>query len=142
MAQTCPDCGGMLALTDAQMPAAENLVDWYAVDRGAVYQCAACGVHFVVWPPRAFIFKTAMAVFTAWFGVWLAGTGLFAASLLFGLPALFGFSWLELSGGEKWTALGVAVIALGCAWLAFISYLPDVLAQIRLRWRLRAARRA
>lgn len=140
--QPCPDCGGVLALADAQMQAPENLVDWYAVDRGAVYQCAQCGVRLVVWPPQAFVFKAAMAIFTLWFGLWLAGTGLFAASLLFGLPALFGFPWLDLSNGEKWAALGVAVIALGCAWLSFVAYLPDVAAQIRLRWRLRAARRA
>lgn len=142
MAQPCPDCGGLLILADTQMPPPGNLTEAYAIDRGAVYQCSDCGVSLVVWPPGAFVFKAAMSLFTLWFGLWLAGTGLYAASLLLGLPALFGFPWLELSGSEKLAAFAASVVGLGCAWQSFVAYLPDVLAQIRLRWRLRMARRA
>ncbi|MGE4220646.1 MAG: hypothetical protein AB7G39_14460 [Alphaproteobacteria bacterium] len=107
------------------------MVEAIAVDRGDVYVCTQCGKHFVLWNARNLTVKTLLAIFSAWFGLLLLGTGLFALTVLLGLPALFGF---DRDIGDATGAFALAVIVgFGGAFLAFRAYLPDVIRQWVLR---------
>jgi len=132
----CRPCIGEIKPADLEMAAPGDFSELIAVDRGKLLVCSACGKHFVVWDTANLTFKTAMAVFTVWFGTLSLLAGLFALTVLLGLPALFGFEGRE--PGEATLAFVVATLAgLVCAYLAYTAYLPDVLRQWRLRIRLR-----
>jgi hypothetical protein len=118
------------------MAAPNDLNDLIAVDRGKVLSCSACGRHFVVWNAANLTFKTAMAVFTAWFGTFTLGVGLFSLSVLFRIPAMLDFEGRE--PGEATAAYVVAAfVGLLCAYLSYSAYIPDVVRQWILRMRLR-----
>ena len=66
----------------------------------------------------------------------LLGTGLFAITVIFNIPDLFGFQGRGV--GEASTAFWVAaIVGWGGAFLAFSAYIPDVVRQWILRSRLR-----
>ncbi len=132
----CEPCSGEIKLADLKNAVTNDPIEIVAIDRGKVFVCSACGKYFVVWNAASLTFKTAMAVFTAWFGTFSLLGGLFALTVLLRLPALFGFEGRE--PGEATVAFVVAaVVGLFCAYLAYSAYIPDVLRQWRLRFHLR-----
>lgn len=128
----CKPCTGTIGPVGLTRAKPGDFSDLIAVDQGEVLVCSACGKHFVVWNAANLTFKTAMAVFTAWFGTISLVSGLFALTVLLGLPAVFGFEGRE-TADLTWVLAAATVIGLACAYFAYSAYIPEVLRQWRLR---------
>lgn len=139
MYETCPNCSGKMR-QGASAPAVTGwLFSQLIEDRGTLLVCGECGSSFVVWSRPLLIFKTLIAVFTAWLAVYLASIAFLVVSVLLGLPATFGFQERELDTdrvGPLLVGAGIAILGSG---LAFYAFLPDVIRQWRLRWTLHRA---
>lgn len=131
----CPDCRGEISRSDMSLPAPRDLNEFIAIDRGDIYGCSQCGKHFVIWNARNLLAKTLLAVFSAIFGLLMLGAGVFAVTVLAGIPELFGFAGRG-AGEARGAFVATAVVGLAAAALAFHAYLPDVIRQWILRTRL------